>query len=355
MASSSKPKASIEDDKIYDTYEDDESDAEEGDVDTVEDAQGNTYETIETTKSNDKDWSCRRCHHPSTTKGNLLTHLKRKHPCTDTFDKISITDYVKELTFKETKGKMYKCPNCDKQYTTRQSRHRHKLECKATKSNGTSNEDPQVKIANLEKENKKLQSRIESLEIIMGNSNVHNTVTTNHYNINNQIQININSFGSENTSYLTPEFLSYCLLNPRKGMTSLIENIHYNKEYPENQNIRCKSLKQNIFEKYVDAEWRACDASNTLDELIKKGYRILNAHYTDNYMNDPQIQEDEIKQMAYERFRFLTDTQCNDYFAVKREVRLLVKDRTMYLLESPDTPGVPSTSSEPDGIIQDDV
>jgi hypothetical protein len=119
-------------------------------------------------------------------------------------------------------------------------------------------------------------------------------------------------------------------------MTSLIENIHYNKDYPKNQNIRCKSLKQNIFEKYVNAEWRACDASNTLDELIRKGYRILNAHYTENFMNDPTICEDETAQRIYERFRCLSDTGCSDYFAVKRELRILVKDRTMYLIASPD-------------------
>lgn len=154
--------------------------------------------------------------------------------------------------------------------------------------------------------------------------------------INQNITFNINNFGSENVSYLTPEFLSYCLMNPRQGMTKLIDKIHYNEEYPENQNLRCKSLKQNVFEKYIDSEWRACDASNTLDELIRKGYRILNTHYTDNFMNDPDLIEDEIKQRAYERFRYLSDTTCNDYFAVKREIRLLVKDRTMYLIASPE-------------------
>ena len=127
-------------------------------------------------------------------------------------------------------------------------------------------------------------------------------------------------------------------MNPKKGMSSLIENIHYNKDYPENQNIRCKSLKQNIFEKYVDAEWRVCDASNTLDELINKGYRILNSHYVEHFMNDPTVYDNEMKQRALERFRFLGDTTSQDYHAVKRDLRLLVKDRTVYLLESPNNP-----------------
>ena len=88
----------------------------------------------------------------------------------------------------------------------------------------------------------------------------------------------------------------------------------------------------NIFEKYIDSEWRACDASNTLDELIKKGYKILNAHYTEHFMNDPDIYENEDKLKSYDRFRFLGDISWNEYYAVKRELRLLVKDRTMYVL-----------------------
>jgi hypothetical protein len=170
------------------------------------------------------------------------------------------------------------------------------------------------------------------------------TIINNTTN-NITIQANVNNFGQECTQHLTNDFLSYCILNPRKGMSKLIENIHYNPDIPENHNIRCKSLKQNIFEKYIDSEWRVCDTSNTLDELIKKGYRILNTHYTDNILNDPSIFEDEHRMMVYEKFRFFNDTSCLDYHAVKRELRLLVKDRTMYLLASPETQNVETIQS----------
>jgi hypothetical protein len=172
---------------------------------------------------------------------------------------------------------------------------------------------------------------INNTVIINNNSNNVNTINTTN-NINN---VTLNGFGNENVSYLSHDFLSYCLMNPKKGMATLIENIHYNKDYPENHNVRCKSLKNNVFEKYINAEWRICDASNTLDELIKKGYRILNAHYAEHFLTDPEIFDNEMKQRAFEKFRFLGDTTCTDYFAVKRDIRLLIKDRTMYLLESP--------------------
>jgi hypothetical protein len=165
--------------------------------------------------------------------------------------------------------------------------------------------------------------------------NINNNSNNTTNNVNTVNNVTLNSFGNENVSYLTHDFLSYCLMNPKKGMATLIENIHYNKDYPENHNVRCKSLKQNVFERSIDSEWRICDASNTLDELIKKGYRILNAHYTEHFLADPEFFDNEMKQRALEKFRFLGDTTCTDYFAVKRDIRLLVKDRTMYLLESP--------------------
>jgi hypothetical protein len=182
----------------------------------------------------------------------------------------------------------------------------------------------QSRMNKLEKEVKKLKSHKPSTTT--------NTIITNTNNIN----INLNSFGQETLTHLTHDFLSHCLLNPSKGFTSLIENIHYNNDVPENRNIRCKSLKRNVFEKYIDSEWRSCDASNTLDELIRKGYRILNTHYTQHFMNDPDLIEDELKQRAYERFRFLCDKTCNDYFSVKRDIRLLIKDKTLYLIAPPD-------------------
>lgn len=290
---------------------------------------------------------CKRCGQESSTKSNLLKHLRRKNPCVpdNTNEKtITIEDYIDELLHREYNDKTYDCEFCGTKFNSRSNKSRHKKTCeKALQAKEqTSNKDIIDKLNVLAEQNNTLlqqnsilTQRLQEVENKL-TTRTNTTVTNNNNITNNIININLNNFGNEDVSYLTPEFLSYCIMNPRKGMTSLIENIHYNNDYPENQNIRCKSLKQNVFEKYIDSEWRPCDASNTLDELIRKGYRILNTHYTDNLMNDPQILEDEIKQRVYEKFRFLGDTSCQDYFAVKREVRLLIKDRTMYLIASPD-------------------
>jgi hypothetical protein len=193
-------------------------------------------------------------------------------------------------------------------------------------------------IADLTKRVAALEELLKSKTVVNNNGYIHNNSGTSY----TQININVgqggalNDYGEEDISHLSEDFLSYCLMNPKKGMTNLIQNIHYNKDVPENHNLRFKSDKKNLFEKWVDSEWRLCDASNTLDELIKKGYRILNSHYTDFLMNDTSLMDDEMKQIMMERFRFLGDTKCTDYYDVKRNLRVLVKDRTMYLLASPE-------------------
>ncbi len=310
------------------------------------------------------EFICPRCGYEASTKGNLVRHLKSKKQCIASLSNIDRNDIIEQVMHKERKGDSIVCLWCNKT-VCKSHLARHRQNCKAKPASSTttiqqnntenttivnnnerhelnttastSNIITEVDIATLtERITQAVLKELQvSSSVINSNTTFNNTfIITNANNITNN-NITMNNFGQEDTSYLTREFLSYCLFNPKKGMSSLIENIHYNKDYPENHNIRCKSLKQNIFEKYVDAEWRACDASNTLDELIRKGYRILNSHYMEHYMNDPDIVDNECKQRALEKFRFLGDTTSQDYHAIKRELRLLVKDRTVYLLESP--------------------
>lgn len=302
-----------------------------------------------------QEYNCARCGESFTRKDVLINHLKRKKICSTRLSDQNRDKLIEALTTKHYNDKTFDCNFCGKRFNQASCKSRHKKICKKNPSNAKLVEPvptspavsnsvtpptQQPTYVMIEKgQLDYMMKKIEDLDKHVNDqraSNVTNVVTTNINNGNSyNISINLNSFGQENVSHLTTEFLSHCILNPTKGLPSLIENIHYNKDVPENHNLRCRSLKQNIFERYINSEWRACDASNTLDELIKKGYRILNAHYAEHFMNDPEIYEDENKQRVYEKFRFLSDKTCNEYYAVKRELRLVVKDRTAYILESP--------------------
>lgn len=294
-------------------------------------------------------FTCKRCGEELSTKQALVRHLQKTVVCPlqpNTND-ISREAYVTELTTKKYNEVTYSCKYCQVQFNTQSSMYRHIKICKKKpKDEASTSASTSVSSLSLQTEVNELRQTVSTLQeslngitsLLAGNSKYLNTpqVTNNISNVVINNTIVLNNFGNENISYLTPEFLSHCLLNPTKGLPSLIESIHYNPEVPENHNIRFKSWKRNVFEKYDDSQWKECDASNTLDGLIRKGYRVLNTHYTEHYMSDPAFFEDESKQRMYERFRFLSDTTCNEYYAVKRELRVLIKERTMYILAPPD-------------------
>ena len=303
------------------------------------------------------EFACERCGYKSSMKGHLKRHLTSKTSCLPSLANVDRDVLLQQLERPRT-GASTKCEWCEKNISkANYARHRTVCTLRPKEESSITTETSNVNIelhSSIVKEANsstnidydKLRFTVqEILQDLLKNNhgtinntviNITNNSNTTTNNVNNTVNnVTLNNFGNENVSYLTHEFLSYCLMNPKKGMATLIENIHYHKDYPENHNVRCKSLKQNVFERYIDSEWRVCDASNTLDELIRKGYRILNAHYTEHFLTDPEFFDNEMRQRALEKFRFLGDTTCIEYFAVKRDLRLLVKDRTVYLLESP--------------------
>jgi hypothetical protein len=253
-------------------------------------------------------------------------------------------DKVLESLKRERKLPTTECEFCNK-VISKKALKKHLTICSAKPSTSQDAVSALVENVNIDDRDKRLltafidilHKEIGELKQQIGQPN-----TTNMINnvFNNTINISINSFGNETTTHLTSDFLSHCLLNPTKGITKLIENIHYSADVPENRNIRFKSNKNNTFEKYLDEQWFECDASNTLDELIRKGYRVLNQHYMDNFMDNPDY-NDDMRRLSIEKFRFLADTSCVQYCSVKRDIRLLIKNKTCYVIAPPETTEMP--------------
>ena len=79
-------------------------------------------------------WKCRRCSHISSSKSNMLKHLRNKTPCKVTGEAIEVADYIAELLKKEYNDKTYDCPNCNAKFNAYQNRHRHLKTCKEKKN-----------------------------------------------------------------------------------------------------------------------------------------------------------------------------------------------------------------------------
>lgn len=155
---------------------------------------------------------------------------------------------------------IYSCDYCGRLFSSKQSKYQHKTRCKAKTTDETA-----LKI-------KELEDRMATS--IGGSTNIIN----NTNNIHDNIIINIKNFGCENMKHIEQDktFLTSCLI--LRDIKSLIENIHCDKEYPENHNVRIKSIKKDLMETYVDGRWIISDKEETLDELMNKGYRVLKFH-----------------------------------------------------------------------------
>jgi predicted nuclease with TOPRIM domain len=143
---------------------------------------------------------CKRCHHESTTKSNLLSHLRRKKPCQALYDSIDISEYIEDLLTVQQETKRYSCPHCNYQFNTRQSKSRHLKTCKKVKSN----ENLKVEniINKLQEENKILSERLEKVEQQIQSNTTQNIINNTQININ----MSINNFGQENLSYMDSEY-----------------------------------------------------------------------------------------------------------------------------------------------------
>jgi hypothetical protein len=275
------------------------------------------------------EYTCERCGFKTKTKYSLLMHIKRQKPCDTKLSIITREQVLEKLTKKETNNNYTYCTICGKSLH-KSGLSRHLKICKRDKHDNTISV---AYVEELEKRIQELEKFVKCIPQIVNNTNNTQNIINNHQHIN----VLVNNFGNEDFSHITSEFLNHCILNPIKGLPSLIEKIHYDQDVPENHNLRFKSWKKNIYEKYIMPNWHECDATNTLDELIKKGYRVLNAYYVQHIMNDPDIQHNEFKSRMYEKFRVLSDKQSTEYNAIKRDLRVLIKDKTAFILASPDT------------------
>ena len=224
--------------------------------------------------------ACRRCTKELSTRQSLENHYRKKKPCIVTNEEVSLEDCLNDLIAEGQKHKQHKCIHCCKLFNHRQGKSRHMRACS----------NVQVIHSVSFEEYNELKQRLETLEaketaIIINNING-NINSNNTYN-----NITLKPFGCENTDYLTKDFLNSCIL--MNDIVSLIENIHLDKDHPENHNVKVKSTKQELMETYIDGKWIITDTNDTLNELINKGYRVLNQHTRKHKKNIIETEMDE--------------------------------------------------------------
>jgi len=208
----------------------------------------------------------------------------------------------------------HKCV-CGKSYIHRQALYTHKQSCIVSKR--VSSFSPTQAVI-LETENKKhkkeiqnMKSQIDQLKqqvallLERGPSNTnttHNTTNNNDNstnttnNIETQNVIIVNSFGNENTEYLTDRIVSKLIKDgPFTCLPKIIERIHFNPEHPENHNIKVTNQKANYAKVIKDRKWVFTNKKRAIDAMIQNSYDILEEKYQDNKESIPPFKQERFE------------------------------------------------------------
>lgn len=246
-------------------------------------------------------YKCKRCGFECDRKYVLKNHLQRKFECPPKLEDISVDILFEELT-KECGN--FSCTHCGKRYSNRQSKYMHQRQCK-----GDSKSDNNIP-----------NKHNVQLNYTNSNNNSHNITITNNIVINNST-IKIRDFNCENMSAAPESFIASCFLT--LGIRDLLQGLHFDTDFPENRNVRIKSVKRKLMEIYRDNTWNVVNLNEGLEQLLKQGTRIFR-HYArkneekilEEDMNEDEL-EDTLKTLhAIEEMNkkyiipLMTDIQC---------------------------------------------
>jgi len=211
----------------------------------------------------------------------------------------------------------YKCSFCVKCYSTNSNMRKHEKKCKRSNNLELKKEIKEMK----EEHHKEILELKETVKILINNSdslygnttnnNNNTTNNTNNENCNNTNNItnntiNINNYGSENKDYITKDYLIKLLKEPFQAIPRLIEYTHFNKDHPENQNIKLPNKKQPYVKVLRDDKWVYADRKSTILDLIDEKHCELN--------DGPLIThiENKFSEHLQDRFERFNERYLND-------------------------------------------
>lgn len=272
-------------------------------------------------------FTCERCGYDFITKQRLITHYKRKNACEPNVNDLSIESCLESLTKKL--AKCHECDKCKKKFSHLSSKSRHIKDC--TGPTTTNTDSSKNELEDLQKKYTDLKEMVEKMMVSTPTTNVN--IGTFINNNGNQNIINLKNFGSENMDYLTMDFLNSCLIS--NDIVPLIENLHFDKEHPENHNVKLKSSKKELMEVYSNGNWMIADTDETLNELITKGYRVLSSHSKRNKTDilTTEMDKDEYDDVMMWLEKIYDDKRIRK--PIKKQLLLLFMNNKAMLLEQP--------------------
>ena len=249
---------------------------------------------------------CKRCECIFNRKANLIQHLKRKNICDPIYNDSESSLLINELINKKYNETTYNCCYCEKKFNFHSAKYRHQNICK-NKDNITS------KIKELESKLTELNNKL----------NVTNNITNNtQINLNG---IKLRDFGNENMNAIPESLISTLFMDLR--FRELLANLHCDPNYPENQNVRIKSIKRNTMEIFRNNKWDLMTFTNGLTELLLQGHKIFKEYYQNdkNRILNEDMTEDELNEILcqLDKIELLNK---NEIKPLKEDIQLMLEE-----------------------------
>ena len=229
-------------------------------------------------------FKCSFCNYFSNRKFNLQKHINNKHSNISDISKMS-ENGEKVNPNEEKVNPLLICKKCNKKYKTKKYLELHEINCKGIDELTCpkcmiSFTTKQAKSRHIKANNCKARSIIHAREpnpqnIIHNqiiNNNIQNNIQNNNTHNNNFI---INNFGNERLDHISYDEIVKMLLSGDNTIPMFIEKKHFDKNFPENNNImytkenKCKVMENN--------SWKEKNISLVSSKLIKdnSGYLLL--------------------------------------------------------------------------------
>jgi hypothetical protein len=245
---------------------------------------------------------CKYCDKNYKHRQSLNNHINSKHPQNNSKTPQNNSN---NLYITQNKSEKYECEYCFKLLSRQDNLKRHLKICKVKKGHFEEYYEMKQEIIELKNKVKELMNdkckiHPKTLQKINNQMNAENM--TNIQNQNN-IEIKINGFSKENIETLFSDKEKVKILNHKfNSLLEIIKYTHFNNLYPENQNIKMTSLKNNIAYIYDDSlnKYTAVSKDTLINELIMHRMIDIDEFYTNVYEKLNEKTKDCIKQFVNE-------------------------------------------------------
>jgi hypothetical protein len=224
------------------------------------------------------------------------------------------------------------CPMCYKTYKTKRHLNKHKSLCKGIDELTcskcmTSFTTRSAKHKHIKRNNCSARSVIhyhnKNIQNIIQNQNIYNTTNNTTNNTNNLI---INNFGSERIDHISHDDIVKMLTSGLNTIPLYIEKKHFDKEFPENNNItftnenKCKVMENN--------KWKERDIGTLSSKLIQDNSEVLLLYCDNNEMNLLNVLQDEekFKFIKHKLFIVYDKSESQKYNEILSKIKDLIKN-----------------------------